>query len=663
MGSEKVEERIPWFPLIVLSGFLSFLAAASFRLLAPLGGQWQCGYSFGIISRVTCVAVYPYLLLTLAYPLRRLFKVTPNTLTYLYTAGLAVSFTLGFGFMDYAILFSRPRLYDNLGLLQGVWWEPSVEAVAAMVKGGVATDWAQWGPIVFVISLLYISFWFFTSSVVLIFRRSWIDIDMIPFPLTITGYEVLRAVQAEGLEGKPKRRTPFFVGFLLAFMFMVPVFMARTFPWFPDIYAWRITCPSNAVHAQEGDIIGSTIVWYSGYSKDPIAVAIFLLAPVGTSFNVWFWSLIILILEQVAYFMGYHTGALGQSGWVKLCCPDETTGVATTAPFYWPIFSMAGGFLALTVMYIFLHRGYVVETLRLALHGNPELEKKEAMSYRSMYIMLMVSAIASIISLVILGINFLSALIILLTSCFTTWFAMTLILGTSGFGASDNRMWAVTFMRIIWPDPSIAPTNLDYVMSHLWAQNGANVATYGFGNGFFTTALALKMSSLTGTSNRNTFLVAAVCTVVAVPILFATSVWLANLYGSRVLTWGACSIQTMCESSPEAQAARPPTLTYVSYTAMGFLWTVLLSVLRARFVWFPFDPVGFIIAASFSGMWNHVWSVFLTAWIIKTIVLRVGGSPLYENYIVPGVGGFIGGVALASMIGIVTGMVRFYIPF
>jgi hypothetical protein len=91
----------------------------------------------------------------LAYFLRRFFKITPGLLTYLYTAGLAVSFTLGFGFQDWAILLSRPRLYDNLGLLEGVWWEPSVEAVAAMIKGGVSTDWAQWGPIVFVISLLY----------------------------------------------------------------------------------------------------------------------------------------------------------------------------------------------------------------------------------------------------------------------------------------------------------------------------------------------------------------------------------------------------------------------------------------------------------------------------------------------------------------------------
>jgi hypothetical protein len=119
----------------------------------------------------------------------------------------------------------------------------------------------------------------------------------------------------------------------------------------------------------------------------------------------------------------------------------------------------------------------------------------------------------------------------------------------------------------------------------------------------------------------------------------------------------------MCESSPEAQAANPSTLTYAIYITAGFVWTVLLSLLRARFVWFPFDPIGFIIATSFSGEFNHVWSVFLTAWLVKTIVLKIGGSPLYEKYVIPGVGGFIGGVALASMIGIVTGIAKFYIPF
>ena len=655
---ERKMEKVPWIPLVLLTVIISFLAMASFRLMTPQGSWWMCKYNFGIISRVTCVAVYPYLLLMLVYPLRK--RLNPSTLTYLYTAGIMASFTLGFGYEDWVLQFARPRIYDNIGLLN-VWWEPPLGSIEAMLSGGIATDWVAWGPIVSIISLLYLSFFFFTSSTVLIFRRSWLDIEKIPFPLALTGFETMKLMQS-GDEKSYGGKRLFFVGVLLGFIYVVPVFMAKTFPWFPDIYSSNLICPTGAWHLPENHPLGSVIVGLASVSVDPMAVAIFLLAPLSVSFNVWFWTLVMLILEQIAFYMGYYTGAPGMSGGAKLCC---TAGLGTGPPFYWPIPSMLGGFLALTVMYIFLHRGYVLETLRLAIGrvSKPEYEESEAMSYRSMYIILILSAIAGIFSLMILGVNALAASIILLTSCFATWFAMTLILGMAGFGASDTRMWAVGYMRLVWPDPSTATLNLDYVMSHLWAAQGANVVTYGFGNGFYATALSLKMASLTGTSNRNTYLVSAVCMLISVPIVLASSVWFVNTYGTKVLSYFTCSIQDQCEANPVAQTSRPSVSIYASYGAAGFFLTALLSFLHARFVWFPFEPIGFIIALSFSGQWSGAWSAFLVAWVVKTILLRAGGSALYEKYALPIVGGFITGTVLASTVAIVMGMVRFYIPF
>jgi hypothetical protein len=656
---EVIVRKVPWIPLIALSGLLTFLASASFQLLTPLG-CWPSALSFGIISRVTSLAVYPYLLLLIVYPLRRRLKISPQTLTYIYTVGLVSSYVLGFNYQDWVLLLTRPRLQDSLGLLN-VWWEPPLSAVQDMVRGGVPTDFVGWGPIIFNISFLYISFFFFTSSISLIFRRSWIDVEKIPFPLTLSGHEMIKLMQGDGVQSYGGKK-PFAIGMIMGFFFMVPIFLAMTFPWFPDVYGWRTLtiCPSNTWHLPADNPVSSSVIGLASIALDPISVAIFFLAPLSVSFNVWFWTLVMFILEQIAYYMGYYTGAASLSGSAKLCC---TSGVTTTAPFYWPIPSMLGGFLALTLMYIYLHRRYVLDTLRSALHHNIENERNEAMSYRSMYILMVLSFVASVISLMLLSIDFQAALIITLTGCFTTWFALTLILGMAGFGASDNRMWAVGFLRMIWPDPSTAPTDLDYVMSHLWAQDGVGQSTYGLGNGFLTIPLSLKMASLTGTSNRNTFLVAAVSWIVSVPILMASSVWFANLYGTPVLRWGNCAITDMCESSPAAQASRPSGMIYLTYGAVGFAWTALLSFLHARFIWFPFEPIGFIIATSFPGQWNGVWSTFLIAWALKTIVLRVGGSSLYEKIALPIVSGFIAGVVLTSTISVVTGMVRFYVPF
>jgi hypothetical protein len=53
---------------------------------------------------------------------------------------------------------------------------------------------------------------------------------MIPFPLTLTSYEIVRMIESGG-ESKPKRLAePFWIDFILAFGFGIPIFMARTFP-------------------------------------------------------------------------------------------------------------------------------------------------------------------------------------------------------------------------------------------------------------------------------------------------------------------------------------------------------------------------------------------------------------------------------------------------
>jgi hypothetical protein len=657
---EEKREEVPWIPLILLTAFLSFLAIVSYRFLIAVGNGTQCVYNFGVISQTVFLAVYPPLLLALAYPFRKRLNLSPSKLTYLYTAGVVSSMALGFGFTKpEPVIFARYRIVDSMGLLN-IWWEPPLSTAQAMIQGGIATDWIAWGPSILVISLLFITFFFFTSSFVLIFRRSWFDVEKIPFPLVLATYELTKVVQSRDEKGYTRGR-PFLIGILLGFVFMVPLFMARTFPWFPDIYGWRNIAVCSAYKLPENSPF-SYIVGMGSISVDPISVALFFLAPLSISFNVWFWTIAMYILDQIAFYMGYNTEGISLSGWARVCC---NSGPGAGPPFYWPNLGQLGGFVALTVMFIFIHRSYVLDTMRTAIHGpNPEREKDEVMSYRSMYIMLLLSAAMGLVCLMIMGQDFAAALVTMLTTCFTTWFAMTLIFGMGGMGASDRILWTTGYLRVLWPDPSTAPTNLDYVMSHYFAENGQNEPNYVFGNGFYVTAQCLKMSSLTGASNRNTFLVAAVCWVVAMPIIFASSVWSANLYGSRVLSgWGSCAIQDICETSPALQASRPASSLYLAYGTAGFVFTAFLSYMHARFVWFPFEPIGFVIATSFPGQSFGVWSAFLVAWVAKTIVLRTGGSALYEKYALPLVGGFITGVVLASMMGIITGMVRFFIPF
>jgi hypothetical protein len=664
-SSERVaEEKVPWIPLAILSFVLSFLTMLSLCALAGLAGFWVCGYNLGIISRATCYAVWPYLLLILMYLLRRRFKTSGSLLTYLWAVGNMVSFTLGFGYLDFewALAPAFWQHTDPRGIFRGIWWMPPLSEVEAMLKGGVATNWAHWGPIVFVMSLQYIAFFFFTSSVVLIFRRTWMDVEMVPFPLAMAGYEIVRMMESSG-ESKPKRLVkPFWIGFILAFIYGIPIFMARTFPWFPDIYAWRVACPTGTVLASaETDIIAQTIVGYYGYSKDMIAFSMALLVPLSISFNVWFWTFVMWILDQAAYMMGAYSGVLSMSVWPKMCCYQNTPG--WDAPFRWNLLSMVGGYLALAVMQIFLRRQYLLTTIKAALgKATPEWEKGEAMSYRSMYIMLAASIIACIITCQILYIDFWASLLLIAFNCFTTWLAVLILFGHGAFGASDCRIWPIWPMRIRWPTPPPEPT-IDYVMSYRWAFVGDLRVQFGFGNGFLTTALNMKMATLTKTSFKNVFWVGVMAMVISIPTMFAMRIWLANMFGTKISlpTWYLGWDQAeQCLSYPYSL---PSNETFLIYGAIGFIITAVLAILHARLLWFPFEPIGFLIATNFISFLDCLWSVFLAAWIVKTIVIKVGGSKLYEEWIVPVVGGFAVGIALVTLVGCIIGTVRFFIPF
>jgi len=665
MAQEVRVEKIPWIPLAILSAVLSFLTMVSFSLLGTLAGAWQCGYNLGMVSRVTCYVVWPYFLLILMYPLRKRFNISASLLTSLWAVGNVASYTLGFayGAIDWPIKFAVNQLVDTRGLLK-FWWQPSIEAVKAMNFGNAVTDWAQWGPSVFVISLQYIVFFFFTSSVVLIFRHIWLDVEQVPFPLALAGYEILKRAEsgtkAEG-EARSFYMRPFWIGIILAFVFEIPIFMARTFPWFPDIYLWREACPSGAVHVTETDIIAQNLVGYVGYSKDMITLAMALLVPLSVSFNVWFWTFVMWILDQIAYAMGSFTGFLSQPSWVRMCCATASLGF--TGPFRWNLHSMVGGFLALAVMQIFLHRQYLLTTVKAAVGKTTlEWEKNEVMSYRSAYIMLALSVVGCIISLQIFGADFIASLLLIAFNCFTTWLAMLMLFGHGAFGASDCRIWPVWPMRIRWPEPPSELTT-GFIMSHVWAFWGSNVVSFGFGNGFFTTALSLKMSTLSGTSNKNAFWVGAMAMVISVPVLFATRIWLANIYGTRVGGNVGNPWWNAGENCINYTYSLPSNYDYAIYGAIGFIIVTVLSVLHTAYIWFPFEPIGYIIATNFGGFWNALWSVFLVAWIIKTIVLRVGGSKLYSEWVVPSVGGFAAGVALGTMLGTIAGIIRFYIPY
>jgi hypothetical protein len=320
------------------------------------------------------------------------------------------------------------------------WWVPPYDVMEATMGGDLVVNWTSWVGSIFFWMTLNFALFFFTSGLSLIFRKRWLDVEQMPFPMTMAAHEIVKAVDVNRPADRDLKLL--IVGIVLGLLFEVPIFLQRLFPWFPDIYGWRtLTCPGGTQQLDITSPLSQNIVGFAMLSKDPVSFGLFYLAPLTVSFNVWFWSFIMMALEQVAYHMGYYTGIFQETG----CCRVANSGgvsLMASAPFYWAYMSAIGGSTAIVAMVLFNARHYLRETVRQAFFSHygsiSDAEKAEATSYRTAYLTLAAGAIMVLLWFVSAGIDFLSALSILIFTIFIGGITGFYTYAHTGFAAINN---------------------------------------------------------------------------------------------------------------------------------------------------------------------------------------------------------------------------------
>jgi hypothetical protein len=74
---------------------------------------------------------------------------------------------------------------------------------------------------------------------------------------------------------------------------------------------------------------------------------------------------------------------------------------------------------------------------------------------------------------------------------------------------------------------------------------------------------------------------------------------------------------------------------------------VFLSLMRVRFVWFPFHPAGYVLANTSTMYW--LWCPFLIAWLCKLLITRYIGIRGYRTALPFFLGLVLGDYVAASM--------------
>jgi len=660
--------------LVILTAIVTFVGTVDVFLNLASGGIFSCRYGFGPTNETMAMPIFSIVILLLVYPLKG--RISTATLVSLYVVGSVIG-TYGIGHfqnnVNFPVSLARLTIFTQEELrpiLQSWWWMPPYDVIQLVERGGVPTNWGSWFNAIVFWSLYFITFYLFVSSVMLLFRRRWIDVEMLPFPYVIATYDVVRRVSGE--EDTKKTMKLFLIGFVVLLIFEIQIMCTQIFPWWPDVLIWRgssvdSTSSHGCVCNFTNDPIASNIVGWPGYTKNLHPFLIYYLAPLEVLFTAWVFFVIMLILAQIAYAMGYYTGIFSLGSACRILgFGGFNNSPLFGAPYYFGWMTMIGGTTAVAVMVIFNARKELASTIRSAMRGGRSLEEaSEPFSYRQAYILVVVSAIILLAFLLSAGLSIGSALVVLLFPGFIYVLSSTYVLGLSGCGYMfEGTVWPGWPLRLVWPR---APSeyNTDWFMTNIFTHVGYNIPSQGPAGGAFFTIQSLKMGSMAKVNLRDVFLLLTISTIVSVLIGTTVRVWMINNLGAgRVPLKGGCSITDFCWT--EANFGRynemPPEILF-GYGAVGFILVTVLFQLKARFVWWPLHPIGFILATGISPNWMREWDAFLGAWIVKYIVLRVGGSKVHNDYAMPLVCGGIAGFAFSNLLAYIIGTVRFFVPF
>jgi hypothetical protein len=305
-------------------------------------------------------------------------------------------------------------------------------------------------------------------------------------------------------------------------------------------------------------------------------------------------------------------------------------------------------------MAVFHRKDHIIMTLKMAFGGkrDEKIEAEEPMSYRSAWLIFIVSYVLLMILFMSTGMSAWASFVVILTGV-VTWFTMSHLWGQIGFMNEPGYNFGPAFAKtLLWPTEFNLPvTSTDRILAHTFVyQQASHRPSVPWFTTFYTVLGSYKMASLMKVHPRNVIKVAFVALIVAMFVGCMMNVILPGIYGLGRTTCFADGGNMMFRVWDVWRRPSPHPMTAIApWIGSGFIFMVIMSFLHARFLWMP-DPLMSIIAWDWIGGLHGTWAVALIDAIVKWLVLRIGGSKLYEEKAVPFVGGFILGAALNALI-------------
>ena len=512
------------------------------------------------------------------------------------------------------------------------WFAPSqFDVVDGYFQGAPAVPWSAWWiPLA---SLWVLLLLLFTASVSLMvmLRRQWISHERLSFPLAQIPLEMVRQPEAaeRGRAGRLSIRWAFWLGLTLSLGVNFVNSLSQRAPAVPaiplgpvPIIRWQRVGPWAGL----GDV--ELVLW-------PWMIAIAYLVPRELAFSVWFFWLVRLSLHVIAVM----NGATPQQ-------PSEWYGPEFPAPYF------QGGGAAFTLLALVLWgaRRHLLHLLRGAFaRGASCDDADEALTHRWATIAFLASFAGLVYFCWLAGCRVLVGALFI--AAMVGYFALMVRLrAEAGLGFLCYPSELQELFRGTFGTGVFRRSELVTLISFHWSfQTGTGLSFEALPG---TVMDSFKIAGSGSVNPRR--LLAAAFGVFALALLLSSYLTLTMMYhhgfmGFQIaLHYTNFSWQTLNAggrianylSDPAAAAMKPAGIIAFSSGAAVVLF---LGMMRLRFWWWPFHPLGYIAANTWGAQWWYM--PFLVGWLLKTLVIRYGGLRLYRATVPLAIGLIVGDMA------------------
>ena len=473
---------------------------------------------------------------------------------------------------------------------------------------------AVWGTFIMVITYIML-------CVNVLIRKQWADRERLSFPIIQMPLEMTKDGGQSG----------FFSNKLMWIGFAIPAFLETLnslnylYPSFPHIQI-KIYDLGPFIQNRPWNGVG----WFP-ISFYPFAIGLMFFLPADLSFSCWFFYLFRKALDVFSVGMGWRD-------------PDASPAMQRV-----PYFAEQadGAWIALALIMLYSSRKYLWQVVKRAMGKESELDDStEPMSYRTafigiafglafLYVFCIAAGASPYIPIIFFALYFIVAI------------AITRIRAELGPPAHElNFFRPEEIMTTAFGTQTLGTQNLTLISYFYWFNRG-------YRNLVMPHQLeAFKIGEVTKTSGRKlttVIMLAAFIGVVAtfwslLHIYYINGAATAKIQAAYRTGIGSYAFERLNNWVLTPKGTDFPALNFIG---VGAAFALFLTIMKSRFLWWPFHPIGYGLAVSYA--MDYFWFTAFIAWLCKTLTVRYGGMKFYRQVLPFFMGLILGDYVTASL--------------